>query len=196
MSASAPRTSRFVLLASVLLLLSSAAIGTGQEFRGTILGRVSDPDGGVLPGATVVVVSESTGVGSKTVTQSDGVYAVRFLVPGTYRVEVEMPGFSRFVRSGITLAIGQNASPVRDALRDYVDMDKYGGIKTNPDLSTRTPGIFASGDIVLGPSSIIEAVGQAKACAASVHRYLMGIQGGNGGKPVPGATTVPESATA
>lgn len=76
----------------------------------------------------------------------------------------------------VIVAIGQNASPVKEALRDYVDMDKYGGIKANPDCSTKTAGIFASGDIVLGPSSIIEAVGQAKTAAATIHRFLMGIQ--------------------
>jgi len=79
----------------------------------------------------------------------------------------------------VIVAVGQNASPVKDALVDYVEMDKYGGIKANPDLSTKTPGIFAAGDIVLGPSSIIESVGQAKTCAATIHRYLMGIQNGS-----------------
>lgn len=72
------------------------------------------------------------------------------------------------------VAIGQNASPVRQALQGWVEMDKYGGIMTNPDLSTKTPGVFAAGDIVLGPSSIIESVGQAKKAAASMHRYLLG----------------------
>jgi glutamate synthase (NADPH) small chain len=86
----------------------------------------------------------------------------------------------------VIVAIGQNASPVKDALRDYVEMDKYGGIKTAPDLSTKTPGIFAAGDIVLGPSSIIEAVGQAKTAAAAIHRHLMGIPDGGGAKaPTP-----------
>lgn len=83
----------------------------------------------------------------------------------------------------VIIAIGQNASPIREAVRDYVDLDKYGGIKTNPDLSTRTPWIYAAGDIVLGPASIIEAVGQAKTCAASIHRHLMGIHNGAGPQP-------------
>lgn len=78
----------------------------------------------------------------------------------------------------VIVAIGQNASPVRDALEDYVEMDKYGGIQTNEDLSTKTPGVFAAGDIVLGPSSIIESVGQAKTAGASVHEYLVGSQNG------------------
>jgi len=94
----------------VLAFLAAASLATAQEFRGTIIGRVVDPDGQAIPGASVTVANEATGVGWQTVTESDGVYAARFLVPGTYRVQVEMPGFSRFVQSGITLAIGQNAT--------------------------------------------------------------------------------------
>jgi len=91
--------------AIVLALLAGASLATAQESRGTILGRVTDPDGGALPGVSVAVTNESTGVSSRTVTQPDGAYAVRFLVPGVYRVEVEMPGFSKYAQSGITLAI-------------------------------------------------------------------------------------------
>jgi hypothetical protein len=94
----------------VLAFLVTASLASAQEFRGTILGRVTDPDSAALPGATVLVVNEATGVGWQTVTESDGVYAARFLVPGTYRIEVTMPGFSKFVQSGFPLAIGQNAT--------------------------------------------------------------------------------------
>jgi hypothetical protein len=96
--------------AIVLAFLTGASLATAQESRGTILGRVTDPDSGALPGASVAVTNESTGVSSRTVTQPDGAYAVRFLVPGIYRVEVEIPGFSKYAQSGITLAIGQNAT--------------------------------------------------------------------------------------
>src|ERR1041385_4988271 len=76
---------------------------------------------------------------------------------------VAVPNTEFLLRADLAIvAIGQNASPVKQALQGYVDMDKYGGILTNPDLSTKTPGVFAAGDIVLGPSSIIESVGQAK----------------------------------
>ncbi|PYQ47872.1 MAG: hypothetical protein DMF78_22630 [Acidobacteria bacterium] len=98
------------LPAIVLAFLAAASLASAQEFRGTILGRVTDPDGAPVPGATVTVINEGTGVGWQAVTESDGVYAARFLVPGQYRVQVEMPGFSRYVQSGITLAIGQNAT--------------------------------------------------------------------------------------
>ena len=98
------------LPAAVVLVLAAAWLASAQEFRGTILGRITDPGGAALPGASVAVTNESTGVSSRVVTEPDGAYAVRFLVPGTYRVEVEMPGFSKYAQSGITLAIGQNAT--------------------------------------------------------------------------------------
>jgi hypothetical protein len=94
----------------VVILLAAASAATAQEFRGTIIGRVTDPDGAPVPGASVTVINEATSVGWQTVTESDGVYAARFLVPGTYRIQLEMPGFAKYVQSGITLAIGQNAT--------------------------------------------------------------------------------------
>ncbi|PYQ22519.1 MAG: hypothetical protein DMF79_05800, partial [Acidobacteria bacterium] len=97
-------------------LLGAAALATvalpaaAQEFRGAILGRVTDPQGAALPGAAVTVTNEKTGVSSGTATQADGAYAVPFLIPGVYRAEVELSGFSKFARSGVTLAIGQQAT--------------------------------------------------------------------------------------
>jgi glutamate synthase (NADPH) small chain len=69
-----------------------------------------------------------------------------------------------------------------------VEMDKYGGVVTNADLSTKTPGVFAAGDIVLGPSSIIESVGQAKKAAATLHKFLSKPEGAappDASSPVP-----------
>lgn len=91
-------------------LCLGAELAAAQEFRGTILGRVTDTSGGVIPGATVVVTNEQTNVVSKTVTEADGAYAVPFLIPGTYRVEVEGNGFRKFVQSGITIDVNQRAT--------------------------------------------------------------------------------------
>lgn len=103
---------------------------------------------------------------------------------------VPVPNTEFLLRCDLAIvAIGQNASPVKQALQGYVEMDRYGGIKTNPDLSTKTPGVYAAGDVVLGPSSIIESVGQAKKAAASIHRHLMGI------KPPPDPTRAAATAT-
>jgi len=98
------------LLFTALLLSLASTIAEGQEYRGTILGRVLDQQGAVLPGATVVVTNENTNVKDQTISEADGAYTVPLLIPGKYRVEVELPGFKRFAQSGITVAIGQRAT--------------------------------------------------------------------------------------
>ena len=44
-----------------VLTLCSASIASAQEFRATITGRVTDPSGSVIPGATVTVANTQTG---------------------------------------------------------------------------------------------------------------------------------------
>jgi len=81
-----------------------------QEFRGTILGRVSDPSGAAIAGAQVKVINLLTNVTSSAVTEADGAYSVRFLIPATYRIEVEVPGFRKLIQSGISVDVGQKAT--------------------------------------------------------------------------------------
>ena len=85
--------------------LGLAALGMGQEYRGTILGRVTDPAGAAVVGAKVSATNEATNVSASTVTAADGAYLVPFQNPGRYRVEVEAAGFRKHVQSGITVSI-------------------------------------------------------------------------------------------
>jgi len=70
-----------------------AATAFGQEFRGSITGNVTDPNGAAVPGAAVTVKNVSTNVGSTTTSNSEGSYTVPFLVPGTYTVSATAAGF-------------------------------------------------------------------------------------------------------
>ncbi len=72
----------------------------------------------------------------------------------------------------VVLAVGQNPSPVREALDGHVDMTQWGDIKVDKDCRTSHPRIYSAGDIVLGPSSIIEAIGQARKAAQAMVRAL------------------------
>ncbi len=76
-----------------------------QESRGAITGRVTDPQGAVVPNAQVVVTNTQTNETRRTVTNETGYYEVNFLEPSTYTVAVEAPGFKRLVRSGITVNV-------------------------------------------------------------------------------------------
>jgi hypothetical protein len=78
---------RFALSGIAMLLL--AGIASAQT--GKIGGKVTDSQGGVLPGATVVVRNVATGLSLTQVTNAAGSYNFPSLDPGTYRVEVTFP---------------------------------------------------------------------------------------------------------
>ena len=91
-----------------LAVLLSVPIGTAaaQDFRGAITGRVTDTSSAVLPGVTVTATHVATNVATATTTNSDGVYNLLYLAPGTYTVTIELQGFKKEVREGIELRIG------------------------------------------------------------------------------------------
>ncbi len=77
-----------------------------QESRGSITGKVIDPQGAVIPGATIVVTNTETNVSNRTATNQTGYFEVNLLNPGKYMVTVEAPGFKKSVRAGLELNVG------------------------------------------------------------------------------------------
>jgi hypothetical protein len=75
----------------------------GQEFRGTLSGKVTDTTGAVIPKANVTVTEMNTGTINRTVSDADGQWVVPFLLPGTYKVEAQATGFEAIVHNSITL---------------------------------------------------------------------------------------------
>ena len=73
----------------------------------TLRGTVTDPQGAVIPGATVTVTNPSTGITKTAKTLADGSYQVPALPPGTYNVTVEGTGFAKEVAKGIQVSVGQ-----------------------------------------------------------------------------------------
>lgn len=94
-----------VLLSSLLLLLAATALPQGAN---RISGKVTDSQGAVLPGATVVTTSVDTGIKSETTTNAAGIYVFHSLEPGRYSVEVSLPSFTTYRREGLTLITGQS----------------------------------------------------------------------------------------
>lgn len=76
---------------------------------GTILGTLTDTAGAVIPNAPVDVTNTATGVTVRVKSTGAGDYTATNLIPGPYRVTVQMPGFSKGVVSGIVLVVGQDA---------------------------------------------------------------------------------------
>ena len=76
---------------------------------GAILGSVKDPQGAVIPGATVTATNTGTQFSRAATTDGEGQYNLTLLPVGQYSVEVTMSGFKTFNRTGIVLDVGRNA---------------------------------------------------------------------------------------
>src|ERR1035437_4684668 len=94
----------------VVLLLCLSTVCLAQESRGSITGKVVDPQNSVVPGAAVVVTNTATNVSDKATTNQTGYFEVNFLNPGPYSVSVESAGFKKLVRAGITVSTGDRLS--------------------------------------------------------------------------------------
>jgi hypothetical protein len=93
----------------LLCFLGMASTVAAQATTGTILGSVRDEQGGFIPGATITIRNVQTNLVRTGVTDSEGKYRFPNLPVGDYEVTVELPGFSKYVRSGITLLLNQDA---------------------------------------------------------------------------------------
>jgi hypothetical protein len=101
---------RLKKLISLTLVMLALCVGRAysQFDTSSLLGRVTDSTGAVMPGATVTATNVDTNVSDSRVTNKDGEYNIPALKEGTYRVTVKMAGFSDFVTEGIHLEVGTN----------------------------------------------------------------------------------------
>ena len=91
-----------------LLLLAAGSLAA--QTTGTISGRVSDVEGGVLPGVTVEARSLSL-QGVRTATSDEsGVYRLTLLPPGDYTVTIAISGFATENREGVAVALGKETT--------------------------------------------------------------------------------------
>ena len=93
------------LVAMFLLLLAFSGPSWGQSNRGTINGTVSDPSGAPIAEAQVMIRQVSTGEAFELTTGKAGEYDRPGLPVGDYEITFTAKGFSRLVRSGITLRV-------------------------------------------------------------------------------------------
>jgi hypothetical protein len=92
------------LLAFVVLGLCAGA--SAQVSKGSISGTVMDPQGAVVPGATVRSISADTDQSTSTVTDNSGLFKLPLLPIGSYRVEVSRAGFRKASLPGIAVTPG------------------------------------------------------------------------------------------
>ena len=92
-------------VAMVLLFTGAAFAQTGA---GSLIGRVTDVSGAVLPGITITASSEQM-IGERQVfSDENGNFRIIGLPPGTYTLVAELPGFATYSREGILVRAGTN----------------------------------------------------------------------------------------
>jgi len=92
----------------VVLLLATPLYA--QQGTTELRGRVQDAQGGILPGVTVTVRNQATGMFRETVSGADGSFIASGLTPGTYELVAELQGFKKFNRKDLMLEVGKTAS--------------------------------------------------------------------------------------
>jgi hypothetical protein len=103
-----------VVIAALIGLTSPAqAFAQGGSARTSLSGLVSDKTGGVIPGASVDVKNNATGVSNTTITNSTGQFNVPALDPGTYTVTVTLQGFKTAIVKDVVLVVGSPGNVCR-----------------------------------------------------------------------------------
>ncbi|HEY2930811.1 MAG TPA: TonB-dependent receptor [Acidobacteriota bacterium] len=104
-----PFASRAFLVLIVAVILYCNVPVFGQAFTATLSGVVTDPQGALIPGVMVRVQNQATQDMRSTTSTDDGRYVLSQLLPGTYDVTAELPGFKTFKQVGFTLRANQSA---------------------------------------------------------------------------------------
>jgi Carboxypeptidase regulatory-like domain len=103
-----PRPARVIAVFFSVISLSTVCFAQGS--RGSITGRITDPQSSIIPGVPVTVKNLQTGGTTRVTTNQTGYYEVNFLDPGSYSVSAEAPGFKTTIRAGIALETGDRLS--------------------------------------------------------------------------------------
>ena len=113
----------------------------GQDTRGTILGRVTDPSGANIAGADVRASNVATGVAVAAKTNDSGNFSIPYLLPGIYTVTAELAGFKKFVRDNVQVR-------VNDAVEVNLSLT-VGDVAESVEVTAETP-LLSTAEASLG----------------------------------------------
>src|SRR4051812_44122066 len=99
------------LFAAVIALCAIAATASAQITTGTVSGTVKDPQGAIVPGATVTLTSDTRGTRlADVVTNESGDFTFVNVPPDRYTVAIALQGFKPLKRSGVSVSPGDRLS--------------------------------------------------------------------------------------
>ncbi len=97
---------RSLAIVAAVLAASPAVPAHAQALYGSLVGNVTDAQGSSIPGATVTLTNENTGLAVTTVTDATGTYTIRNVAGGTYTLKASLQGFKEFIQTGIPITVG------------------------------------------------------------------------------------------
>src|SRR5438094_3758453 len=108
---------------------------------GSITGTVVDSSGAIVAGSKVTVTNEATGAERALTTTENGVFIFTNLVPTTYSVKIDMPGFRPVTRTGLTLTAGDRLALGSIQLEVGQTSEAIPGTTEAPTPTPETPGV-------------------------------------------------------
>jgi Carboxypeptidase regulatory-like domain/TonB dependent receptor len=97
-------------MAGLIFLVPKVATFAQSTYTAQLTGVVSDSGGGVIPGAKVTLTEEATNVATTHLSDGRGIYVFTGLRPSTYSIHVEAPNLASQQRTGLILAVNQQAT--------------------------------------------------------------------------------------
>jgi hypothetical protein len=123
-------------IALILGVVALPATSAAQTNTAEIAGTIHDSQGGVLPGVAVVAVNGANGVRVERISDQQGRYRLPDLPVGTYEVTATLSGFTRIIRTGVTLQLGQQVA---------IDLTLHvGGVSEEVTVTAATPLLQAA----------------------------------------------------
>ncbi len=90
-----------------IVLLVAAGVAFAQTPTASIVGRITDASGAVIPGVAIKVTNPDTNLSRSALSSEDGNYEIPFLNPARYVLEASATGFHTYRREEITLQVDQ-----------------------------------------------------------------------------------------
>ncbi len=94
---------RALLLAVLAILVGSGVLVFGQGTSGSLTGQVTDPSGAAVVGATITLTNVGTNLALTVKTDSVGLYLLKPVPPGNYKLTITDSGFAEYVQQGIVI---------------------------------------------------------------------------------------------
>jgi hypothetical protein len=165
---------RFLASGFVLVSVFAFALAQGTQ-TGAITGVVSDPQGGVVTGATVDIINESTGSSVRTfATGGDGGFSATLLPPGRYRLEISSANFKKAIVSGVEVRI--NDTTRQDVTLEVGRLEEIVNVEASPSLIN--PASAQTGQPLDS-----QTIGRLPLASPNI-MFLLSLSSGTGSEPV------------